>query len=250
MARAWADACAAEYAEADAAIEASRLANAPTHGRGAPGHDEGDHAEQEAETPKRSGANKSLYARVRVGEHLAFLESPPLRRGDALRLMQKNDFERELFEYLVLLEPDEIAAIWKFDQKSLAWLWSRQGRSTGSAIAPGVGLNRYTRPLKHAFKLVYERFQSNSMTEWGATNEDNAAQAYIDDLLPTVTRCFRRQRALGFVERNGFFVFRNQRIRVPDINADPTVELRLWGQLVRTFVSHHSSGTPANLLIC
>ena len=43
--------------------------------------------------------------------------------------------------------------------------------------------------------------------------------------------------------KDGYFIFRNQKIPVPDINEDPTVEVQHFGLLIDPW-NHHRGVSP------
>jgi hypothetical protein len=164
-------------------------------------------------------------------------EAPPLTRGEALRRM--SEIERMVFSFLVRLRPlSLLQRIWSLPQKSEPWKWARMGRITGSSTGAAVGQQRKTRVKKVAYAAVYLKFKGNAATIWGSGKEVYAAKCYANDLQRLVTECFRAQRRSGAIQATAdspdglHFVFRNQKIAVPDIDLDPVVEIRHYGLLV------------------
>jgi hypothetical protein len=232
----------------------SRGASASGHG-----HDDAAEGEGEGRVEVRGAyerdesdvpplAKQSRLRRLKAADHLAFLASAaPASRGAALRSM--GELERLIYEFLVVLVPAGLLRrIWQFPQKSAAWLWARTGRITGSSTGNAVGHNRGTPVLKVAYEAVFAKFKGNIASEWGAGKEVYAVQSYVNDLNRLVTREFRDQRRRGLVVQRrdaaraagggsgdrgcGWFAFRNQRVPVPDVDADPIVEVRHYGLLI------------------
>lgn len=195
------------------------------------------HGEYERDEVPTMGKKSFLYG-SKMADHQWFLNQAPLTRGDALRGMTK--MERFIFEFLILLTPLLlIAKIWQFAQKSVAWLWARTGRITGSTTGTAVGQQRGTPIMKGPFESLYAKFKGNKASKWGSGKEVYGTQCYCNDFKRLVTTVFREQRASGAIqatmadgETNGYFTFRNQKIPVPDINNEPSVEVRHYGLLI------------------
>ena len=198
------------------------------------------------ETDANEGAASSWLNEVSADQNLQWLaEAPPRTRGEALRRM--SPVERMVFTFLVRLKPlSLLSRIWSLPQKSEAWKWARTGRITGSSTGSAVGQQRKTRVKKVAYSAVYLKFKGNVATVWGSGKEVYATRCYANDLQRVVTECYRAQRRSGAVEASATtvnspeggsrveysFVFRNQRIPVTDIDADPVVEVRHYGLLI------------------
>ncbi len=98
-------------------------------------------------------SQKSVLARIASTSHDLFLRRKPKTRTEYLNGMTY--LERMLFEKAVLFRnPDSCLQILTHKQKSHRWLWSRQGRITGSVSGSCVGQNPYCRVLKSAWESV------------------------------------------------------------------------------------------------
>jgi hypothetical protein len=219
------------------------------HGAGEEGEVEvhGEYERDETDAPPMR--RKSFLAGMDPSDNLAWLRLPPLTRGDALRGM--NPIERMVFEFLIIMTPLLLVSkVWQFAQKSAAWLWARTGRLTGSHTGTAVGHQRGTPVLKGPYESQYFRFKGNVASRWGSGKEVYATQCYVNDFNRLVTSVFREQRQSGSIQRtmadgrhDGYFVFRNQRIPVADIDQEPNVEVRHYGLLIDPW-NHHRGVSP------
>jgi hypothetical protein len=223
-------------------------------GVGVDGHDRQDGEElhgtyetDESDAPAmRKGSFLFRLRKITDGHHQDFLKLPPITRGDALREM--NSTEKMIFEFLIILTPlFLLAKIWQFPQKSVAWLWARKGRITGSTTGTAVGHQRGKPILTAAYESCWVGFKGNQASRWGSGKEVYATQCYANDLQRLVTEVFRAQRKAGDVQRNGYFIFRNQPITVQDINRDPRVEVRHYGLLIDPW-NHQRGVSPDGVI--
>jgi len=192
-----------------------------------------DHGDVARQTIKLPGAAESLFGKTTALDNMVFLNRAPWTRATFLKLCYAQVYTRELLQKLVFLKPDEIVMCARFPQGRKWWEWSRKGRRTGTAFAVGLSMSPHKRPCRGAFASQYlKTVGSEQNTRWGNDTEKFGAQKYVNHLTRLVVSVFRAQRRMGYVARTGCFVFRNQRIRVPDINVDPVVELCHFGQLV------------------
>lgn len=196
---------------------------------------------------------RSRLAFVRAEDHQAFLSSPPMSRGEALRSM--GVLERMVYEFLIILTPlSLLCKIWQFAQKSVQWLWARTGRLTGSHTSVAVGHQRGTPIMKGPYESIFSKFKGNKASQWGSGKEVYATQCYCNDFKRLVTHVFRSQRRekqLLRLKEGGkerlYFVFRNQRIPVPNIDQDPEVEVRHYGLLIDPW-NHHRGVSPDGIV--
>jgi YqaJ-like viral recombinase domain len=185
---------------------------------------------------------RSFLYRLKPEDHQRFLSQAPLTRGDALRNM--NPIEKMIFEFLIVLTPLILLAnIWQLPQKSGPWLWARTGRLTGSHTATAVGHQRGVPIMRGPYQSMYTKFKGNKASRHGSGKEVFGTQCYVNDFKRLVTQTFREQRRSGTIQAdgNGYFVFRNQQIPVPDINEDPLVEVRHFGLIIDPL--NHFRGT-------
>lgn len=208
------------------------------------------HGEYERDASDATPLSKqSFLSHLKADDHLRFLAMAPLTRGDALRNMSPLD--RIIFEVIVLLTPLLlIRKIWQFAQKSAQWLWARTARLTGSHTSIAVGHQRGTPIMKGPYESIYFKFKGNRASMWGSGKEVYATQCYCNDFNRIVTNVFREQRRSGQIqetmedgEHNGYFIFRNQKIPVADINDEPSVEVRHYGLLIDPW-NHHRGVSP------
>jgi hypothetical protein len=192
---------------------------------------------------------KSCLYRLQAGHHLYFLAERPLGRREAMLGMTW--LERLIYENVIMLSsPAELARIWQYPQKSPEWLRARVGCITGSTTGTAVGHQRGTPILRGAFDTHYAPFLGNIASAWGSGKEVYGTQCYVNDLQRLVTRVFRLQRRSGALAAtmtdgwsNGWFTFRGQQIAVPDIDKDPVVLVRHYGQ-IRDPWNHHRGVSP------
>ncbi len=167
--------------------------------------------------------------------------------------------ERAFYEYTILLSPADllIAKISTFGQKTEPWKWARKGRMTGSTVASSVGHGYDNRPLKQAkdaaidkpFKKPVAYGKGPSPMDWGSGKETYAGQCYINDLQRLVSKVFREQRLAFFRDPTTkdqtmtHFVFRDQRIPVPNIFIDPQVQIIAYNLLIQP-MNHHRGCSP------
>jgi hypothetical protein len=194
-------------------------------------------------------AKKSFLRNLEPDDHQRFLAQAPMTRGDALRNM--NPIERMIFDFLIILTPIILLSkIWQFPQKSGPWLWARTGRLTGSHTGVAVGHQRGTPVMRGPYESTYMKFKGNKASMWGSGKEVYATQCYVNDLKRLVTTVFREQRKSGAIqatmadgEHDGYFIFRNQKIPVADINDEPSVEVRHYGLLIDPW-NHNRGVSP------
>lgn len=207
-------------------------------------HGEYEHDEDAERVPGL--AKKSFLRNLRPDDHQRFLSQAPMTRGDALRNM--NPIERMIFEFLIILSPILIVSkIWQFPQKSAPWLWARTGRLTGSHTGVAVGHQRGTPIMKGPYESTYIKFKGNKASMWGSGKEVYATQCYVNDLARVVTNVFREQRQSGAITATGYFIFRNQKIPVRDINEEPLVEVRHYGLLIDPW-NHNRGVSPDGIV--
>jgi len=205
----------------------------------------------ESDLPAMS--KKSFLYSVKMEDHQWFLNQAPLTRGDALRNMGTT--ERFIFDFLIVLTPLVLLAkIWQFAQKSAAWLWARTGRITGSTTGTAVGQQRGTPIMRGPFEAIFAKFKGNVASQWGSGKEIYATQCYVNDFKRVVVTVFRQQRKNGTIqetmtdgENNGYFIFRNQKIPVDNINNEPSVEVRHYGLLIDPW-NHQRGVSPDGVI--
>jgi hypothetical protein len=94
--------------------------------------------------------------------------------------------EEQVFLDDLRISPKQSTEISNYEQKSSAWLKSRQGRLTGSNFGAAVCHNPYKSRKELLIDLLWRTFKGNEATEYGTRNEPVACEAYRKFLENTV----------------------------------------------------------------
>lgn len=191
-------------------------------------------------------SQKSVLARIASTSHDLFLRRKPKTRTDYLNGMTY--LERMLFEKAVLFRnPDSCLQILTHKQKSHRWLWSRQGRITGSVSGSCVGQNPYCRVLKSAWESVYQvkykdedDKKQEEAPKWGEDHETQAAQDYLNDLNKHVQNKYSEAKR----EEKSHFQFRSVSFTT---TREPVVEIRCFNLMI-DFENHWRGMSPDGIV--
>jgi hypothetical protein len=190
------------------------------------------------------------HARLAEELHTEFLKRPCRTRSEYLASMSAS--ERIVFDEMTgLKDLSEIREIVKHPQKSAEWLNARKARITGSVAATSVGLgSKKERMLCKARDMVYKKFKSNPLMDWGVENESNGAFSYIQDLREIINETYKQQRKEQESRKQPFksFKFRGFEIPVLDPDALPTVILAPFGLVLDPY-NHWRGISPDGVIV-
>jgi putative phage-type endonuclease len=95
---------------------------------------------------------------------------------------QQEHTSAELVLASLQLTHEQSNSILRMNQGTPEWLAARQNRLTASNFGAAVGVNRYCSPKSLCKQMLWKEFKGNVATQWGTEHENEARQAYIQQM--------------------------------------------------------------------